>query len=105
MLMLITLYFAAPLTYWKQMKTGKAVFYSFFAVVRSARVFIVLLAAWFGAFFVLVAITSVVFGPSTLGRVMLTWLVFLFMLLLQCSMYAGYRTIFGKPTDKEAQPA
>jgi hypothetical protein len=105
MLMLITLYFAAPLTYWKQMKTGKAVFYSFFAVVRSARVFIVLLAAWFGAFFVLAAIASMVFGASTLGRVLLTWLVFLFMLLLQCSMYAGYRTIFGKPTDKEAQPA
>jgi hypothetical protein len=105
MVMLITLYFAAPLTYWKHMKTGKAVFYSFFAVVRSARVFLVLLLAWFGAFFVLASIATVVFGQGTLGRILLTWLVFLFMLLLQCSMYAGYRTIFGKPSDKEAAPA
>ena len=105
LVVLVTLYYAAPLTYWKHMKTGKAVFYSFFAVVRSARVFLVLLLAWFGAFFLLAALMSVIFGPGTLGRIVLTWLVFLFMLLLQCSMYAGYRTIFGKPTDKEAQPA
>jgi len=26
-------------------------------------------------------------------------------LLLQCAMYAGYRTIFGKPYDKTPQPA
>lgn len=105
LLMLVTLYYAAPLTYWKHMKTGKAVFYSFFAVVRSARVFLVLLLAWFGAFFLLASIMSTIFGPSTVGRIVLTWLVFLFMLLLQCSMYAGYRTIFGKPDDKAAAPA
>ena len=105
LVMLVTLYFAAPLTYWKHMKTGKAVFYSFFAVVRSARVFLVLLLAWFAAFFVLASLMSIVFGPGTLGRILLTWLVFLFMLLLQCSMYAGYRTIFGKPNDKEPAAA
>jgi hypothetical protein len=103
--MMITLYYAAPLTYWKHMKTGKAVFYSFFAVVRSARVFLVLFLAWFGAFFVLAAIMSLIFGGGTLGRILLTWLIFLFMLLLQCSMYAGYRTIFGKPAGPEPQPA
>ena len=105
LVMLVTLYYAAPLTYWKHMKTGKAVFYSFFAVVRSARVFLVLLLAWFAAFFVIASLMSIVFGPGTLGRILLTWLVFLFMLLLQCSMYAGYRTIFGKPADKDVQPA
>jgi hypothetical protein len=106
MVMLITLYFAAPLTYWKQMGTGKAVFYSFFAVVRSARVFLVLVLAWFGAFFLLASIATILFGQGTVGRVLLAWLVFLFMLLLQCAMYAGYRTIFGKPSsDKGMQPA
>jgi hypothetical protein len=103
--MLITLYYAAPLTYWKHMKTGKAVFYSFFAVVRSARVFLVMFLTWFGAFFVTAAIMSLIFGGGTLGRILLTWLIFLFMLLLQCSMYAGYRAIFGKPYDKEPAPA
>jgi hypothetical protein len=32
------------------------------------------------------------------------WLIFLFVLLLQCAMYAGYRQIFGKPDDTSAGP-
>jgi hypothetical protein len=46
---------AAPLTYWQQMGPGKATFYSFFAVIKLARVFGVLLLSWFGIF---CAITS-----------------------------------------------
>ena len=99
---LIALSFAAPLVYWQKMAPGKAIFYSFFAVLKSARVFFVLLTSWFGillaCFFVIVMIT----GTSMFGRVLLMWLVFLFILLLQCAMYAGYRQIFGKPVDVDA---
>jgi len=102
---LVTLCFAAPLTYWKHMGPGKATFYSFFAVIRAARPFLVLLAAWFGIFFGVCIVAALVFGDAALGRVVLMWLIFLFMLLLQCAMYAGYRTIFGKPYDKAPQPA
>jgi hypothetical protein len=102
---LVTLCFAAPLTYWKHMGPGKATFYSFFAVIRTARPFLVLLAAWFGIFFGVCIVAALVFGDAALGRVVLMWLIFLFMLLLQCAMYAGYRTIFGKPVDKAPQPA
>lgn len=102
---LVTLCFAAPLTYWKHMGPGKATFYSFFAVIRTARPFLVLLAAWFGIFFGVCIVAALVFGDAALGRVVLMWLIFLFMLLLQCAMYAGYRTIFGKPADKAPQPA
>jgi hypothetical protein len=102
---LVTLCFAAPLTYWKHMGPGKATFYSFFAVIRTARPFLVLLAAWFGIFFGICILAALVFGDAALGRVVLMWLIFLFMLLLQCAMYAGYRTIFGKPADKSPQPA
>ena len=102
---LVTLCFAAPLTYWKHMGPGKATFYSFFAVIRTARPFLVLLAAWFGIFFGICILAALVFGDAALGRVVLMWLIFLFMLLLQCAMYAGYRTIFGKPMDKAPQPA
>ncbi|SDF34920.1 hypothetical protein SAMN05428966_114171 [Massilia sp. PDC64] len=102
---LVTLCFAAPLTYWKHMGPGKATFYSFFAVIRTARPFLVLLAAWFGIFFGVCILAALVFGDAALGRVVLMWLIFLFMLLLQCAMYAGYRTIFGKPLDKAPQPA
>jgi hypothetical protein len=101
---LVTLCFAAPLTYWKHMGPGKATFYSFFAVIRTARPFLVLLAAWFGIFFGVCILAALVFGDAALGRVVLMWLIFLFMLLLQCAMYAGYRTIFGKPADKAPQP-
>jgi hypothetical protein len=65
----------------------------------------VLLAAWFGILMALVLIAFTVFGDAALGRVVSMWLIFLFVLLLQCAMYAGYRTIFGKPTDEAAQPA
>lgn len=102
---LVSLCFAAPLTYWKQMGPGKATFYSFFAVVRTARVFFVMLAAWFGIFFGVCIVAAMIFGDAALGRVVIMWLIFLFVLLLQCAMYAGYRTIFGKPYDKGAQPA
>ena len=102
---LVTLCFAAPLTYWKHMGPGKATFYSFFAVIRTARPFLVLLAAWFAIFFGVCIIAALLFGDAALGRVVLMWLIFLFVLLLQCAMYAGYRTIFGKPVDKAPQPA
>jgi hypothetical protein len=101
---LIALAFAAPLTYWQQMGPGKATFYSFFAVLKSARVFIVLLMTWFAIFFVVCFIVALVLGGSSLARVAIMWLIFLFVLLLQCAMYAGYRQIFGKPGDTSAGP-
>jgi hypothetical protein len=102
---LVTLCFVAPLTYWKHMGPGKATFYSFFAVLRAAGPFIVMLVSWFFLFFGVCFIAALIFGNANLGRVVIMWLIFLFVLLLQCSMYAGYRTIFGKPFDKEAAPA
>ena len=96
---LIALAFAAPLTYWQQMSLGKATFYSFFAVLKNARVFIVLLMAWFAIFFGVCFIVALLLGGSSLARVAIMWLIFLFVLLLQCAMYAGYRQIFGKPVD------
>lgn len=98
---MVTLCFAAPLTYWKQMGPGKATFYSFFAVVRTARVFLVMLAAWFAIFMAVMMVVVLILGNASVGRVVVMWLMFLFVLLLQCAMYAGYRTIFGKPKGSE----
>jgi hypothetical protein len=99
---LLTLCFAAPLTYWKRMGPGKATFYSFFAVVRSARVFGVLMLSWFGIFTLITLVVGLLFSAIALAQVLLMWLMFLFILFLQCAIYAGYRDIFGKPVDKEA---
>ena len=96
---LIALSFAAPLLYWQGMKPGKAIFYSFFAVLKSARVFIVLLLSWFGLLLAFTVVIQLIMGGSTFGRVLVMWLLFLFVLLLQCAMYAGYRQIFGKPVQ------
>jgi hypothetical protein len=102
---LLTLCFAAPLTYWKRMGPGKATFYSFFAVIRSARVFGVLLLSWFGIFTAITFVVVNLFSAIALAQVVLMWLMFLFILFLQCAIYAGYRDIFGKPAGPEAQPA
>lgn len=98
-IILMSLCFAAPLTYWQKMAPGKAIFYSFFAVLRSARVFIVLLLAWFAIFLGICMVITLLLGASNMTRVVIMWLIFLFVLLLQCAMYAGYRQIFGKPQD------
>jgi hypothetical protein len=82
---LISLCFAAPLTYWQKMPPFKAVFYSFFAVKRSA------------GFFTVCMVIAVILGGSSIARVVIMWVIFLFILLLQCALYVGYREIFGKP--------
>jgi hypothetical protein len=99
---LIVLSFSAPLLYWKGMKPGKALFYSFFAVFKSARVFIVMLLCWFGMLLVSTAVIRIIMGNSMFGLVLVMWLLFLFVLLLQCALYAGYRHIFGKPAGAAA---
>jgi hypothetical protein len=99
----MSLCFAAPLAYWQKMPPAKAVFFSFFAVLRSFRVFLVMLLAWFGMFMLASVVFLMVLGNGTLGRVAITWLGFLFILLLQCAMYAGYRQVFGVP-DLGARP-
>ena len=96
---LMALCFAAPLAYWQKMSPFKATFYSFFAVLRSARVFIVLLLAWFAIFFAITMVLTMILGGTNITRVLIMWLIFLFILLLQCAMYAGYREIFGKPQE------
>ena len=99
---LIALSFSAPLVYWQQMGPGKAAFYSFFAVWKSARVFVVLLLAWFAILFGLCIVFTLLLGGSNVARVAIMWLIFLFILLLQCALYAAYRRIFGKPVEAGA---
>lgn len=99
----IALCFAPPLVLWQRMPPGKAIFFSFFAVLRSARVFLVMLLAWVGILMVSASVLMMFFGMNTFGRIAITWLGFLFVLFLQCGMYVGYRQIFGVP--EAAAPA
>lgn len=94
---IIALSFAAPLATWQKMAPVKALFYSFFAVWRSARVFVVMLMAWLGLFVLISIIPRFLLGNSTFGFVVMAWVGFIFILLLQCAMFASYRQIFGVP--------
>ncbi len=100
---LISLAFAAPLVYWEKMGPGKATFYSFFAVVKSARVFVVLLGAWFGLFCLVSFFITPLFGLIGVSQAgifaVMYGILFIFVLLLQCAIYVGYRQIFGKPIE------
>ena len=96
---LMSLCFAAPLTYWQKMGPGKATFYSFFAVLGAIRPLIVMLLAWFGMFTLVGMLAGLVLGNANAGRVVLIWIVLLFALQLQCAIYASYRQIFGVPAD------
>jgi hypothetical protein len=98
---ILTLSFTAPLTYWQNMATGKAVFYSFFSVMRAGRAFCVLLISWFAILFGLCIVVALLLSASGAARIVIMWLFFLFFLLLQCALYAAYRQIFGTPA---AQP-
>lgn len=99
---LVALNFAGPLALWQSMPPAKAVFYSVYAVKRSAGVFFIMLAAWLGIFLGLAMLIVLVLGGSGIARVIVMWLIFISMLVLQCAMFVGYREIFGLPHGHKA---
>jgi hypothetical protein len=100
-LALLLLSFAAPLVFWQQMKPAKATFYSIFGVLGAKKAFLTMMAAWSGIFFAVATLVTAVFGNGSGGRVVIVWLVLLFVLVLQCALYAAYRQVFGAPDDKQ----
>lgn len=102
---LLLMSFAAPLVSWQQMTPGKATFYSTFGVLGAKKAFVTLMGAWAGIFFAVAMLVTAVFGNGSGGRVIIVWLVLLFVLVMQCAIYAAYRQIFGAPDAKApAQP-
>ena len=101
---LMGLCFSAPLTYWQKMAAGKATFYSFFAVVGALAPMMVMLLAWFGLLTAVGMVATLLLGNANAGKVVMVWLVLLFVLLLQCAIYASYRQIFGDPAEHALSP-
>lgn len=99
-LVLLMLSFAAPLLCWQNMTPGKAIFYSTFGVLGAKKAFATMMAAWTGIFFAIGMLVTAVFGNGSGGRVIIVWLVLLFVLVMQCAIYAAYRQIFGVPDEK-----
>lgn len=97
--------FGAPLIYWKQMSIGKAVFFSFYAVLRSAKAFIVFALSLFGITMVGSQLVILIFGRSDLAMNMLVALSMLLSVLMHCAFYASYKQIFGAPYEAPQKEA
>lgn len=89
--------YSAPLVYWQRMGTFKAIFYSVAAVWRDFKAFMLMLAAWFFAFFGLSLLLMLITGNGNIGRTIVMWASALCVVILWCALYIGYRNIFGAP--------
>lgn len=94
-------WFAAPLIAWQNMGLGKAMFYSFFAVVRASKAFIVYLFAWMIVGVILPSIVSTIvallFGSTLISLMVLLPLSLILTAVLYCSFYPTYVSVFGQP--------
>lgn len=107
-------WFAAPLVAWQNMGVAKAIFYSFFAVVRATRAFCVYGLAWMMMGVILPSILStlvaLLFGSSLVSLMILLPLSLILTAILYCSFYSTYVTIFGakdgpRPPDALEAPS
>ena len=89
--------FAAPLIFWQQMGVGKTLFYSFFAVWRALRAFLLYFLCWVVIVMLMTNVILLLIGKTLLGMAVLQSLLMVVMMVIQCSVYAAYRAIFGEP--------
>ena len=78
--------FAAPLIFWQQMGVGKAL-----------RAFLLFFLCWVMIVMLATNLVLLVFGKNLLGMALLQSLLMVIVMVIQCSVYAAYRAIFGEP--------
>jgi hypothetical protein len=94
-------WYAAPLAAWQRMGVGKSIFYSFFAVRRAGKAFLVYGLAWVMLGVLLPVLISSFIGMLT-GKAILTMVILLPLsivvtIVMYCSFYPTYTHVFGKP--------
>jgi hypothetical protein len=96
-------WYAAPLVMWQGMGVFKAIFYSFFAVQRSGRAFLVYGLAWalIGVLMpaILSSLVALVFGRAIVVMLVLLPLSLMLTVVMYCSFYPTYTHIFGRPSE------
>lgn len=99
-------WYAAPLVMWQKMGVGKSIFYSFFAVQRAGRTFLVYGLAWalIGIIVpgIISALVAILFGKASIAIIFLLPLSIILTVIMYCSFYPTYTYIFGKPQDASA---
>lgn len=106
-------WYAAPLIAWQEMGIRKALFYSFFAVLRSMKAFFIYITAWLLLGVILPSFVSAfvvaLLGSPGLSMMVLLPISLLLSLVLYCSFYPTYTHVFGKPgaaaPDQDSGPA
>jgi hypothetical protein len=103
---LMAFWFAGPLIAWQEMSLFKAIFYSFFASIKSIRVFLVYGLAWFAVAGILPSLFSVVIAtitgnPNMIVMIMMP-LSMILTIILYCSFYPTYKSIFGQADATES---
>ena len=103
---LMGFWFAGPLIAWQGMSLFKAIFYSFFATVRTTRAFLVYGLAWFSLGGILPTIFSIIIAAITgsPNMTLITMMPFSMILtiILYCSFYPTYKSVFGQETEAPA---
>jgi hypothetical protein len=96
-------WYAAPLVMWQGMGVFKAIFYSFFAVQRSGRAFLVYGLAWalIGVLMpaILSSLVALVFGRAIVVMLVLLPLSLMLTVVMYCSFYPTYTHIFRRPSE------
>jgi hypothetical protein len=102
-------WYAAPLVMWKGMGVGQALFYSFFAVLRASKAFLVYGLAWIVLGIVLPSMVSALFillGGKLLAVTAVLLVTVVLTVVMYCSFYPTYTAFFGKPgTDSVVEQA
>lgn len=104
LLLMMAFCYAAPLIFWNNMGIKKAVFYSFFAVYKATKAFLVYSLAWTMLIIIpifVLGFTAVAFlfnkGIIAILIMIAAPLLVVLTSLMYCSFYASYVTLFGKP--------
>jgi hypothetical protein len=94
-------WYAAPLIAWNNMGVSKAVFYSFFAVWRAAKSFLVYGFAWFliSVFLsmVLSLLVAIIGGSGATLMIVLMPISIAMTVVMYCSFYPTYTDVFVPP--------
>jgi hypothetical protein len=100
-------WYAAPLIAWQDMGVGKAIFYSFFAVHRARKAFLVYGLGWalIGVLLpaIVTSIIALLASRSLVVMLVLLPLSLMLTVVMYCSFYPTYTHIFGRP--EPATPA
>ncbi len=98
---MMAFWYAAPLIAWNKMSVSKAVFYSFFAVKRAARAFLVYGLAWFliSVFLsmMLTLLVAVIGGNGVTLMIILMPISIVLTVVMYCSFYPTYTDVFMEP--------